>query len=131
MTGGIENLIGLPAAIGERLSAEDDPALWMQVLKAVAEDASQLDLVSSNLYAEAGVCSHWFRPNRWRWTAAGGFAYPIGYSDGEGPMAGPGLPGFDWSMRLAFIPASLTRKGLVEDQLKRRIMPSGLAARFC
>src|SRR5262249_11709616 len=44
-----------------------------------------------------------------RWTAAGGFAYPIGYGVGAG---GPRLPEFDWSVRLVFIPASLTWKSL-------------------
>jgi hypothetical protein len=98
--------IVLPRLVEERLSEEDDPALWAQVLKAVAEDASVLQVANnrSHLYAEAGVCSHWLRPHQTRWTAAGGFAFPIGYGDAEG-FARSGLPGFDWRVKLQFNPA--------------------------
>ncbi len=102
--------VNLPIALSERLSAEDDPALWGQVLAALAKDASTLEAVNdgSQLYAEVGVCSHWLRPHQTRWTAAGGFAYPIGYGDGEGFAPGiAGLPRFDWSVRLQFSPASV------------------------
>jgi hypothetical protein len=103
----IKNSIMMPAALEERLSAEDDPALWTQVLKTVAEDASTLDNISSKLYAEVGACSHWVRPHQTRWTAAGGFAFPIGYGDGEGLLGVAGIPGFDWSIRLLFNPTLL------------------------
>src|SRR4051812_3088375 len=94
--------MSLAIALEERLSAEDDPALWEQVLKVLAEDAS---LLASQLYAEIGVCSHWLRPHQTRWTAAGGFAWPSGYG-GVG-FSRTGLPVFDWSVRLQFHPASI------------------------
>ena len=76
MTDRLEASVALPIALKARLSAEDDPALWEQVLKVLAEDASILEPVAagSQLYAEVGVCSHWLRPHQTRWTAAGGFA---------------------------------------------------------
>jgi len=112
MIGRIQTLVALPSAIQERLTVEDDPALWGQVLKTLAEDASTLATVSdgSPLYAEIGVCSHWLRPHQTRWTAAGGFAAPKGYGDGEGgglPFARVGLPRLDWSVRLLFNPTGL------------------------
>ena len=81
MIGRIQTLVGLPSAIQERLTIEDDPALWGQVLKTLAEDASTLATVNdgSPLYAEIGVCSHWLRPHQTRWTATEGFAAPKGY----------------------------------------------------
>src|SRR5215468_10060213 len=91
----------LPTPLEERLSAEDDPALWEQVLKVLADDASTLDIACSPLYLEIGRCSHWLRPHQTRWTAAGGFAYPIGYGDGEG-VGRVGLPRLDWRVRLLF-----------------------------
>jgi hypothetical protein len=94
----------LPGPIEEKLSAQDNPALSEQVLKAVAEDA--LVLLAANrrahLYAEAGMCSHWLRPHQTRWTAAGGFALPSGY--GGAPHYRAGLPEFDWSVKLEFEP---------------------------
>jgi len=97
----------LPAALEERLSAEDDPALWEEVLKILAEDASTVEFIEdgSPMYAEVGVCSHWLRPHQTRWTAAGGFAYPVGY-DGVG-FSRTGLPHFDWSVRLQLSPAAM------------------------
>jgi hypothetical protein len=94
--------IALPKLVGEQLSEEDDPALWEQVLKTVAEDASVLQVADhrSHLYAEVGVCSHWLRPHQTRWTAAGGFAWPVGY--GGTRFSRSGLPGFDWSVKLQF-----------------------------
>lgn len=101
------------AAIEERLTIEDDRELWEEVLRVVAEDASAL-LVhdrGSMLYATLGVCSHWVRPHQSRWTAAGGFALPVGYGDGEGFLRG--LPNLDWSMILQFDP---TQPGWVGPQ---------------
>jgi hypothetical protein len=102
MTDQLQASVALPFALKERLSAEDDPALWEQVLKVLAEDASVLELVTdgSPLYAEVGVCSHWLRPHQTRWTAAGGFAWPAGY--GGTRFSRTGLPLFDWSVRLQF-----------------------------
>jgi hypothetical protein len=105
MTDRPQPFVTLPIAVKERLSAEDDPALWEQVLTILAEDASILEPVSdgSQLYAEVGACSHWLRPHQTRWTAAGGFAWPVGYG-GVG-FSRTGLPRFDWSVRLQFNPA--------------------------
>jgi len=96
----METSLALPPVLEARLSEGDDPALWVQVLKAVAVDASVLQVPAqrSRLYAEVGACSHWLRPHQTRWTAAGGFAFPSGY----GHFRLSGLPGFDWSVKLQF-----------------------------
>jgi len=85
MTDRIGTSLVLPAALAEHLSPEDDPALWVQVLKGLAEDAREFAILSSKLYAEIGACSHWLRPHKIRWRPPGGspvgygFAYPVGY----------------------------------------------------
>ena len=91
-------LADLPLPIEEKLGADDDPQLWREVLRAAAEDASVLG--RSRLYAIVGCCSHWLRPHQSRWTAAGGFALPVGYGDGEGRLRG--LPNLDWRVILQF-----------------------------
>src|SRR5215471_10346251 len=106
MTDQIEAAMVLPTTLEERLSAEDDPALWVKVLKVLADDASTVDIAGSPLYAEIGRCSHWLRPHQTRWTLAGGFAYPVGYGHGGGFRNG--LPNFDWSVTLLYIPESNT-----------------------
>jgi hypothetical protein len=94
---------GLPALIEERLAADDDPGLWVEILRAAAEDASMLRTrYGSSLYAVVGRCSHWARPHQSRWTAAGGFSVPLGYGDGEGYVGG--LPNLDWNVTLEFDP---------------------------
>ena len=107
MTDRLQAAVASPVALKERLSGEDDPALWEQVLKVLAEDASIVEPVTdtSQLYAEVGVCSHWLRPHQTRWTAAGGFAWPVGY--GSTRFSRTGLPLFDWSVRLQFNPAPI------------------------
>jgi len=105
-------LVALPSALQQRLAVEDDPALWRQVLRTLAEDASTLETVNdgSPLYAEVGVCSHWLRPHQTRWTAAGGFAAPKGYGDGGGgglPLARVGLPRLEWRISLLFNPTAV------------------------
>jgi len=95
----------LPDALTMRLSADDDRSLWEAVLTVAADDASIRAVASerAKLYAIVGACSHWVRPHQSRWTAAGGFALPEGYGDGEGVLGG--LPNFDWSITLQFDPA--------------------------
>jgi hypothetical protein len=95
-------LPALPALVDEHLGADDDQKLWQELFRVVAEDASVLLVKdrSSLLYATAGTCSHWLRPHQSRWTAAGGFALPVGYGDGEGFLRG--LPNLDWSVILQF-----------------------------
>jgi hypothetical protein len=88
----------LPPPITEMLGADDDSQLWREVLHTVAQDASLVR--SSPLYAIVGCCSHWARPHQSRWTAAGGFALPEGYGDGEGFLRG--LPNLDWRVVLQF-----------------------------
>jgi len=101
MTDRVQTSVALPIALRERLSVEDDPALWEEVLKVLAEDTSILGpvIVGSQLYAEVGLCSHWLRPHQTRWSAAGGFAWPVGYGGG---FSRTGLPRFDWSVTLQF-----------------------------
>jgi hypothetical protein len=98
--------VALPGTIKERLSPEDDPALWEKVLQVLAEDVSTIESINNGpqLYAEIGRCSHWLRPHQTRWTAAGGFAWPTGYGDGNSGFSRTGLPGFDWSVVLQFDP---------------------------
>jgi hypothetical protein len=97
------NVPDLPALIKERLDADDDPGLWVAMLRAAAEDASVLRTRGgSRLYAIAGRCSHWARPHQSRWTAAGGFSVPLGYGDGEGYIGG--LPNLDWNVTVEFDP---------------------------
>ena len=91
----------LPAVLAEILAATDDPDLWVQVLRAVADDASELPDNHTRMYAIIGSCSHWLRPHQSRWTAAGGFALPTGYGDGAGLMIGQ-LPNLDWKVTLQF-----------------------------
>jgi len=88
----------LPPPIAEKLNSDGDPELWREVLRAAAEDASVLKCPS--LYVIVGCCSHWSRPHQNRWTAAGGFALPLGYGDGEGYVGA--LPNLDWSVILEF-----------------------------
>lgn len=93
----------LPHALAGLLGETDDSDLWALILGTVAEDASQL-LVQGNetrLYAIVGSCSHWLRPHQSRWTAAGGFALPVGYGDGEGLIFGQ-PPNLDWKVTLQF-----------------------------
>src|SRR5260370_6103360 len=98
-----DTVVALPALIEERLGADDEPGLWVEILRSVAEDASVLRAQGgSRLFAILGCCSHWARPHQSRWTAAGGFALPEGYGDGEGFLGG--LPNLDWSVTLQFNP---------------------------
>jgi hypothetical protein len=100
-------LMPVPAPVDEKLAEQDDPGLWEQVLRTIAEDASVLRAANkrSRLYAEIGVCSHWLRPHQTRWTAAGGFALPSGYQGTRHSRSG--LLEFDWSVNLQFNPALL------------------------
>ena len=65
-------MVTVPPGLQERLTEEDDPVLWEQVLNGLAEDASMIESVKRGapLYSEAGVCSHWLRPHQLRWAAA-------------------------------------------------------------
>jgi hypothetical protein len=91
----------LPAPITERFGAEDDPGLWSTALQIISDQAAFLSTsIRKRLFAEVGACSHWIRPHQTRWTAAGGFAWPEGYGDGEGCKGA--LPTIDWRVVLQF-----------------------------
>ena len=79
------------------LTDEDDPKLWAMVFETLAHDFEALHSIESSkheIFLQIGACSHWLRPHQTRWTAAGGFAAPVGY---QGNSAyGHGLPEFDW-----------------------------------
>jgi hypothetical protein len=112
-------LMVVPPPVDEKLTEQDDPGLWEQVLRTVAEDASALQAANkrSHLYAEIGVCSHWLRPHQTRWSAAGGFALPVGYDGARHSRSG--LPEFDWSVKLQFDPALLSWMAPPEMPAKR------------
>ena len=86
--------------VADRLTAQDDPKLWEVVLAVLSEEFLDRyrkgDGGKEVRHLQVGVCSHWLRPHQTRWTKAGGFAYPNGYQGGSC------LPGFDWSVILAF-----------------------------
>jgi hypothetical protein len=87
------------------LSDEDDAEFWMAAISVLFRDV-EVDLAESRLksevYVQIGACSHWLRPHQTRWTAAGGFALPVGYgeSDPGYSYSRSGLPEFDWSIAL-------------------------------
>src|SRR5215467_15997335 len=87
----------------DRLTAEDDPAAWIAILSVVSEEFAERYLAErgrkESWFLRIGACSHWWRPQS-RWTAAGGFAWPVGYKDASGWSHG--LPEFDWSVILSF-----------------------------
>lgn len=79
------------------LTDEDDPEFWSTVFETLAHDFETLHSTESSKYEiflQIGACSHWLRPHQTRWTAAGGFAAPVGYQ-GNG-VYGHGVPEFDW-----------------------------------
>ena len=92
----------LPDNIEKKLIEDDDPFAWTEILRATAEDVVVLSRAKDRerLFAIIGSCSHWARPHQSRWMAAGGFAVPRGYGDGEGFVGA--LPNLDWSATLLF-----------------------------
>ena len=80
-----------------KLTAEDDVGLWENVMNVLVDEfVERYDREAKNRtwVFLAGSCSHWVRPNQFRWTAAGGFAYPQGYKNS--------LPELDWSVMIAY-----------------------------
>jgi len=83
------------------LGPEDDRLLWHALVDVLVAD---LALVTSDYRAresvllQIGTCSRWLRPHQTRWTAAGGFAWPSGYGDGQGGHSSLALPQLDASM---------------------------------
>lgn len=87
----------------ERLGETDDPDFWRVALTEILDEAAFLCAASNTktpIVAQIGACSHWVRPNQYRWIDGGGFAAPFGYGGGGRPWKG--LPEFDWSERLAW-----------------------------
>lgn len=118
MTSDVNSAI-LPPTILKYLEESDDPKLWLEVLAAVAADAAGLYAqgMRSRLYAVIGSCSHWVRPHQSRWTAAGGFALPIGYGDGAGLLEG--IPNLDWCVTLQFNPGAMDWASPTQAPTKR------------
>jgi hypothetical protein len=88
--------VGLPAMLND----EDDPLLWKSVLSVLLDEFPFRHATvekGTECFLHLGACSHWFRPHQSRWTAAGGFAWPIGYGGAKGFLH-KGLPEFDWSV---------------------------------
>jgi hypothetical protein len=83
-------------AIQTRLVDSDDQALWREVLH-YAIERFKAKHENAPCFIEAGLCSKWLRPHQLRWTAAGGFAWPVGYGNGTG-AGSRGIPEFDWSV---------------------------------
>ena len=86
-------------AILPHLSENDDADFWRVVLNDLDGDLSQVGIdvsEGSEIFLQIGSCSHWVRPHQRRLTAAGGFAYPSGYS--ESLYGYSGLPEYDWSV---------------------------------
>src|SRR2546423_5152950 len=79
------------------LTDEDDPDFWASAFDTLARDFEalySLDAKKYEIFIQVGACSHWLRPHQTRWTAAGGFAAPVGYQGNS--VYGDGLPEFDW-----------------------------------
>ncbi len=96
--------VGFPAM----LNAEDDPHLWRSVLAVLLDEFSYRHPKiekGTECFLQIGACSHWFRPHQSRWTAAGGFAWPIGYLGGDGFLH-HGLPELDWSVTFQMVKGS-------------------------
>jgi hypothetical protein len=84
--------------VEDRLTAQDDPGIWKEILAALGEEFLQRYRAErgekESWFLRIGACSHWVRPKQSRWIAAGGFALPIGYKGAAGWSNG--LPEFDW-----------------------------------
>jgi hypothetical protein len=88
-----------------RLSSEDDLAFWLMAFDTVLTDidAARPGKTKNEVFLQIGACCHWKRPHQTRWTAAGGFAGPVGYvqkckdhvKNSQGPV-GSGLPELEW-----------------------------------
>ena len=91
-------------AVENRLTPQDDSQLWEKVLHVLGEEfVARYDAEASpreSWFLRIGVCSHWVRPHQSRWTAAGGFAWAVGYKGASGWSHG--LPDFDCSLILSF-----------------------------
>ena len=83
--------------INPYLTNEDDSLIWSTAFKTLISDFEPLcssEATKHEIFIQIGACSHWLRPHQTRWTAAGGFAAPVGYQGNS--RFGHGLPEFDW-----------------------------------
>jgi hypothetical protein len=90
--------------ISQNLSPNDDINLWLLFFEIWKEDFQlnqSKDLDDYEIFLQIGACSHWLRPHQTRLTAAGGFAYPVGYG-GNSTYSRSGKPEFDWSVLFHF-----------------------------
>ncbi|MFV8751044.1 hypothetical protein ACNOYE_10905 [Nannocystaceae bacterium ST9] len=96
---------GIITRIEQLLDDEDDLECWREVVRTLVVDDLGEPLAayrgSDAIVLEIGRCSHWLRPHQTRWSAAGGFAWPTGYGEGDGGFSRWGVPQFDWSERWA------------------------------
>jgi hypothetical protein len=79
------------------LTNEDDSEFWSTVFETLTLDFESLysnKILKSEIFLQIGACSHWLRPHQTRWTAAGGFAAPVGYQGNS--RFGSGLPELEW-----------------------------------
>ena len=91
------NLITPFEIVASGLDAEDERSFWQTALSVLTGEFLQRrseHLRSRDWAMVVGVCSHWVRPNKGRWLAAGGLAFPEGYKDS--------MPELDWSVVLLF-----------------------------
>jgi hypothetical protein len=84
------------------LTPQDDPEAWKAILGVIGEEFAEQYRASvhgkQSWFLRIGACSHWWRPHQARWTQAGGFAWPAGYSGSRWP----GPPELDSSVILSF-----------------------------
>lgn len=88
-------------ALEDRLTVQDDPGAWREFLAIIGEEFVERYRVKGSTkpwFLRIGTCSHWWRSHQARWAAAGGFTWPVGYSEN----GWPGLPALDWSVILSF-----------------------------
>ncbi len=100
------------------LNEDDDPVFWLASLKCLLfEFKKETDLLPKKyeLFFQIGACSHWLRPHQTRWKAAGGFAWPAGYSKSN-DYSRNGLPEFDWFIILYW--DRIQKKALLTDKFK-------------
>jgi hypothetical protein len=101
------NRSAMVAAVHPHLGKDDDKAFWDHAIDVLVTDVeSEISESGSDreIYAWFGACSHWLRPHQTRWTAAGGFAWPTGYTGGS--YSRDGAPEFDWSVKFCWDLAS-------------------------
>jgi hypothetical protein len=75
--------------VEDRLTAQDDPGAWKEILAVLNEEFLQRYRAEQGekkaWFLRIGTCSHWVRPHQSRWLAAGEFPCP---SDTRVQLAG-------------------------------------------